>query len=192
MDLVVASPGFVAFLILLALVGAARIAELLVARRHTQSAALRGEKPQKEPAFIAMVLLHVLPFVLAPVEVIVFDRPFLPALFGACAALMALLACARVWTLRTLGERWNVRIVKPDAVVVAGPYRFVRHPNYAIVIAELLVLPLAHTALLTSVVVSALNAVVLWKRIPAEERVLFSLPGYAEVMGKKPRFIPGL
>lgn len=184
--------SFVAFLALLAVVGAARVAELLVARRHTAAAAARGEKPQREPAFVAMVALHVLPFALAPLEVIAFDRPFIAPLFAACAASMAALAAARVWTLRTLGARWNVRIVKPDAVVTAGPYRFVRHPNYAIVIAELFVLPLAHTAWLTCLVVTALNAAVLARRIPAEERVLFSLPGYAEAMGSKPRFLPFL
>ena len=184
--------GFLAFLVVLALMGAARVAELLVARRLTAQARVRGEQPQREPAFVAMVVLHVLPFVLAPLEVIVFDRPFVPALFAVCTAALAVLAGMRVWTLRTLGARWNVRIVKPDVVIDAGPYRYVRHPNYAIVIAELFVLPLLHTAWMTCVLVSALNALVLARRIPAEERVLFELPGYAQAMGGKPRFLPRL
>lgn len=182
--------GLVAFLVVLGLVGAARVAELLVARRLTGRARERGARPEREPIFVVMVVLHALPFALAPLEVILLERPFVPGLFVGGTLALVLLAGLRVWTLRTLGARWNVRIVKPDAVVATGPYRFVRHPNYAIVIAELLVLPLLHTAWLTCVVVSALNAFVLSRRIPAEERVLFSLPGYAEVMGSKRRFLP--
>ena len=184
--------GFVAFLILLALMGAARIAELLVARRLTQGAAARGARPQREPVFVVMVMLHALPFVLAPLEVIVRQPPFRAGLFVGCALALLLLAGLRVWTLRTLGAMWNVRIVEPAAVVVAGPYRFVRHPNYAIVIAELFVLPLAHSCFITLAILSSLNALVLFSRIRAEERVLFGLPGYAEKMGPKKRFIPGL
>lgn len=180
------------FLVVLALMAIARIAELRVARRATAVARARGEAPRREPIFVVMVVLHTLPFVLAPLEVIVLERPFVPALFLAGTVALVLLALARVWTLRTLGARWNVRIVKPDAVVVEGPYRFVRHPNYAIVIAELAVLPLVHTAWLTSLALSALNAFVLWRRIPAEERVLFEVPGYQEAMGKKKRLLPGL
>ena len=182
--------GDALFLALLALVGAARVAELLVARRLTQAARARGAPPERERAFAAMVALHVLPFVAAPVEVIALDRPFHAPVFTACAVLLALLAVARVWTLRTLGGRWNVRIVQPDVVVDTGPYRWVRHPNYAIVIVELLVLPLAHGAWITALVVSALNALVLRRRIPAEERVLAAVPGYTERMGAKPRFLP--
>jgi methyltransferase len=185
-----AAHGFEAFALVLTAVGAARVAELLVARRLTQQARARGEVPQREPIFVVMVLLHTLPFVLAPLEVIVFDRPFSAPLFVAAAVLLVALGLARVWTLRTLGAMWNVRIVKPAHVVVAGPYRWVRHPNYAIVIAELFVIPLLHCAWLTCVTLSLLNAFVLWRRIPAEERVLFALPGYAEQMGNKPRFLP--
>ncbi len=161
-----------------------------MARRRTQAARARGEAPQAEPVFALMVVLHVLPFVLAPVEVIALDRPFRPVLFAVCALALAGLGVLRVWTLRTLGARWNVRIVKPDAVVDDGPYRFIRHPNYAVVIGELFFLPLAHGAWITCLVVGALNAWVLSRRIPAEEEVLRSLPGYAERMGKKPRFLP--
>lgn len=184
--------GFIAFLILLTLMGAARVGELLVARRLTKQAGERGARPQREPIFVVMVVLHVLPFVLAPLEVIVRDPPFYPALFAVCAGLLFVLALLRVWTLRTLGDMWNVRIVEPAAVVVEGPYKLIRHPNYAIVIAELFVLPLAHTCVITCAVLTILNAVVLAVRIPAEEKVLFGLPGYADKMGPKKRFVPGL
>jgi methyltransferase len=184
--------GFVAYLVLLTAMGAARIAELVVARRLTAQAAVRGARPQREPIFVVMVVLHVLPFVLGPLEVVWLERAFSTTLFAVSTAALIVLGLLRVWTLSTLGARWNVRIVQPDAIVVAGPYRYVRHPNYAIVVAELVFLPLAHGCWATLVVVSALNAVVLFFRIRAEERVLFSLPGYAEQMGTKKRFVPGV
>lgn len=184
--------GFLAYLALLTVMGGARIAELVVAKRLTTRAGARGAAPQREPIFVVMVLLHVLPFVLGPLEVVLLERRFVPWLFGVSVVALALLGIARVWTLRTLGEMWNVRIVEPSTVVVAGPYRFIRHPNYAIVIAELVFMPLAHGCVITLTVLTLLNALVLFFRIRAEERVLFSLPGYAERMGGKKRFIPGL
>jgi methyltransferase len=180
------------YILMLVVMAMARIIELLVAKRLTARAATRGAAPKPEPVFVVMVVLHILPFVLGPAEYW-WRRPHIPGplLAGSCAALLVLLGL-RVWTLSTLGTRWNVRIVEPDAVVVAGPYRFIRHPNYAIVIAELFFMPLAGACFFTLVVVSTLNALVLFSRIRAEERVLFALPGYAEKMGPKKRFIPGV
>lgn len=186
------APGFVAFAALLALMAIARIVELLWAKRLTAKAGERGAAPKREPIFVVMVMLHVLPFVLGPAEALLLDRPFRPVLFAVAGVALLLLAVGRLWTLRTLGEMWNVRIVEPAAVVVAGPYRFIRHPNYAVVIAELFIMPLAHGCFLTMGVLTSLNALVLFVRIRAEEKVLFSLPGYAEAMGGKKRFIPGV
>lgn len=182
--------GLVAFLALLALVGAARVGELLVARRYTRAAQERGEAPKREPAFVLMVALHTVPFWMAPLEVVLLERPFVPWLALASGLVLALAGALRVWTLKSLGARWNVRIVKPDLVVTSGPYAFIRHPNYLVVILELLALPLFHAAYLTCAVVTVVNAIVLSLRIPAEERVLFEVPGYADAMRDKPRFLP--
>lgn len=182
--------GWGLFLGVLAVVGAARVAELLHARRLTSAAAQRGARPQREPMFAVMVALHTVPFWAAPLEVIALDRPFTPWLAAIAIAFLVVAGAARVWTLRTLGARWNVRIVAPDAIVATGPYAHVRHPNYAIVIVELFALPLVHGAWITCVACTTLNAIVLASRIPAEERVLFAIPGYREAMGDKPRFVP--
>jgi methyltransferase len=186
------NPNWAALLGLLAVVAAARIIELVHARTLTSKAAARGAAPAREPVFVVMVVLHTLPFVLCPLEVWWCQRSFSPALFAVSAGLLLLLLPMRIWTLRTLGSRWNVRIVQPDAVVTNGPYRFIRHPNYAVVIAELLLIPLAHGTWISWLVVNVLNAWVLSKRIPAEEKVLFAMPGYADAMGHKKRFVPGL
>jgi len=80
----------------------------------------------------------------------------------------------RVWVIATLGERWTTRIiVLPEApLVAAGPYRFVSHPNYCVVAAEILVLPLVFGLVWYGVVFSVLNGLVLWLRIRTENAAL--------------------
>ena len=93
--------------------------------------------------------------------------------------LFAVLQIGRVWVIRSLGDRWTTRIiVKPGAPLVRrGPYRFVNHPNYLIVTAEIAVLPLVFGLWQIAVLFSALNAIVLTVRIRAETRALASLRG---------------
>jgi len=173
-------------------VGVARIAELIVAKRYTEHADARGEQPKPEPIFKVMVFLHVLPFVLSPIEVLWLQPTFQPVLAGVATVALAAATVMRVWTLSTLGRNWNVRIVSPETVITSGPYAYIRHPNYAIVITELLFIPLFGGAYITCAVLTLLNAFVLARRIPAEEKVLFSMPGYEEAFGSKARFIPGV
>jgi methyltransferase len=80
----------------------------------------------------------------------------------------------RFWVMRTLGSRWTTRIiVLPDAPLVsAGPYRFLSHPNYAVVVGEIAVLPLVLNLPLVALVFTVLNAMVLAIRIRAENRAL--------------------
>ncbi|MEO6361268.1 MAG: isoprenylcysteine carboxylmethyltransferase family protein, partial [Sphingomicrobium sp.] len=85
-----------------------------------------------------------------------------------------LLQLGRIWVLRTLGARWTTRIiVLPGAPLVRdGPFRFVSHPNYLIVIGEIAILPLAFGLWEVAAIFSLLNAAVLAIRIKAEERAL--------------------
>ncbi|MFL6765302.1 MAG: isoprenylcysteine carboxylmethyltransferase family protein [Sphingomicrobium sp.] len=85
-----------------------------------------------------------------------------------------LIEAGRIWMLASLGERWTTRIiVLTDAPLVSrGPYRWVNHPNYLVVVAEILVLPLVFGLWRTALVFSLLNAVLLVVRIRAENRAL--------------------
>ena len=144
--------------------------------------------------FPLMALLHTA-LVFAPaVEVVAAGRPFLPWLGLASLTALALATSLRVWTLRTLGASWNVRIVKPQdqAVVTVGPYAWIRHPNYLAVIVEVAAVPLFHTAWVSAVLLSGLNAFVLFHRIRREEQVLQTIPEWREAMARRPRLIPGL
>ena len=80
----------------------------------------------------------------------------------------------RAWVLATLGARWTTRIVvvPGEELVKRGPYRWVRHPNYLVVIGEIATLPLVFGLVWYALLFSILNAGVLWVRIRAEECAL--------------------
>ncbi len=81
----------------------------------------------------------------------------------------------RWWCITSLGHRWNTRVVVVPGLplVTRGPYRWFRHPNYVAVVVEGLALPLVHTAWVTALAFTVLNAVLLLRyRIPSEERAL--------------------
>jgi methyltransferase len=138
-----------------------------------------------------MVVVHTLfPFACVG-EVLILKRPF-PGALGLAALAVSLGAQAlRWWAITTLGWRWNTRIivVPGSSPVTGGPYRFLRHPNYLAVILEMASIPLVHGAWLTALVFSALNAVLLAVRIPAEERALGQ--PYAEAFEGRSRLLPG-
>ena len=89
-------------------------------------------------------------------------------------AVFGVLQVLRMWNIRTLGEHWTTRImVLPGAPLVRrGPYRWVRHPNYWVVVGEIAVLPLAFGLPEVAVVFTVLHAMVLFVRIRAEEAAL--------------------
>ena len=173
--------------VVLVLTALLRLNELRVS-----SARRRDRAVPSEAIYPLMVLVHVALFVLTPLEVLLLDRPFLPALAAVAMLVLAGAVALRVWVLRSLGSAWNVRVVRPDHIVSSGPYALVRHPNYVVVVLELLAIPLIHTAWITAAALSVLNWVVLAVRIRGEERVLFDIPEYRKAMSGVPRFIPTL
>jgi methyltransferase len=93
----------------------------------------------------------------------------------------------RIWVLATLGRRWTTRIIiLPGApLVTGGPFRFLRHPNYTVVIGEIAVLPLVFGLIGVAVVFSVLNAAMLWVRIGSESRALYGLAADARPPRKR-------
>jgi methyltransferase len=187
------------FLTLTAAVAAERVAELAWSRLHERRMARRGGSVVREPAYAAMVALHTGTLIAAPIEAWLRGGPSSPALRALAYAGIGGLAAAtalRIWTLRTLGDSWSTRVTRfaggGRRIVTSGPYRYIRHPNYLAVMLELASLPLAGGALVTALAATALNALVLSRRIPLEERELAADPAWRAAMLPRPRFLPRL
>jgi methyltransferase len=184
----------IAYLALLLAVALLRLVELRISKRHQASMVSRGAAKVNEPRFRWMVVLHTVVLLGAALEVVFLHRPFLPILATVMFLIFLAANAMRWWVIRTLGEHWNVQVMDSTrlGVVTTGPFRFVRHPNYAAVFAEMLALPLIHTAWITAIAGSLAHIAVLAQRLSTEERVLFANPDYRAAMSGKPRFLPGL
>jgi methyltransferase len=165
----------VAYALLIAAVAVERIAELVVSQRNLSWSRDRGGVEFGARHYPAMVALHSALLVGCLVEATY--RPFLPALGWPMLAIVLAAQGLRWWCITTLGHQWNTRVVViPDAPRVAGgPYRFFSHPNYVAVVIEGFALPLVHTAWITAVVFTVLNALVLRTRIGVENTALARL-----------------
>ena len=154
--------------LILALVTLQRVGELWLSNRNTKRLLERGAHEVAPSHYPLIVVVHVLWLAslwwLAPGQPINFFW----------LALYLLLQVARVWVLRTLGERWTTRIIiLPGApLVTGGPYRFVNHPNYVVVAGEIAVLPLVFGFWDLALIFSLLNGAVLATRISAEDGAL--------------------
>ncbi len=161
-------------LVFVALVAFERLAELIISRSNQQRLLARGGFEVGASHYPFMVALHVA-WLASVAAWAAFTPPHLNMNFLAAYVLVQPL---RFWVMSTLGEYWTTRIIMvPDAPLIAhGPYRFVKHPNYIIVIAEIALLPLALGATMIALVFSLLNAAMLWVRIRAENAALAQRP----------------
>ena len=187
-----ASPAFVVFAGLLLATGVMRLTEAVVSTRRLRR---RSAPLIAEPGlFPLMAFLH-LALVFGPLaEVVWLERPFVPFLAAPAATILLLATLLRIWTLRTIGRAWNVRVLRPaaDEIATTGPYAWIRHPNYLVVILEIAALPLLHTAWVSCLTLSAVNVFVLYHRVRVEEAQLGELPAWREAMSSRARWIPGL
>ena len=156
---------------ILGFVTAQRLIELPIARANTARLLAAGGREVAPGHYPLIVALHATWLVC--LWWFALGRPIhigLLILFG-------LVELGRVWVLQTLGPRWTTRIVivPGERLVARGPYRFVDHPNYLVVIAELLILPLVFGLWQIALIFSLLNALILIVRIRAENRALESL-----------------
>ena len=167
--------AYTAYLLLLAGTSVERLIELRVSNRNAQWAFAQGGRETGRGHFGPMVVLHTGLILACALEPLLAGRPFIAALAVPAAVLALASQALRWWCIGTLGRRWNTRIVVVPGLplVRRGPYRFLPHPNYVVVVLEGIALPLVATAWGTALVFTVLNAVLLLGfRIPAEERAL--------------------
>jgi len=166
----------IAYTLFVLAVGVERLVEMAVSQRNLAWAYARGGREHGRGHYPAMVLLHVALLVGCVAEVWVFDRPFLPVLGWTMVVVVLGTQALRWWCISSLGRRWNTRIVVIPGLPLVdhGPYRWLRHPNYVAVVVEGIALPMVHTAWITAVTFTVLNALLLRVRIRAEEDALTS------------------
>ncbi|MEZ4217473.1 MAG: isoprenylcysteine carboxylmethyltransferase family protein [Myxococcota bacterium] len=182
----------VAYLGLLALVGAERLVELALSRRNAARAFARGGVELGRGHFGAMRALHAGFLASCALEVVLLDRGFDPRVGFPMLALALAAQALRYWAIASLGDRWNVRVivVPGEPVVTTGPYRWLRHPNYAAVALEGVALPLVHGAWCTAIAFTLLDAWLLRTRIAVEERALAEHCDGDARLGDRPRLVP--
>lgn len=165
----------VAYTLLIAAVAVERLAELVVSQRNLKWSKARGGIEFGAGHYPVMVVLHTALLVGCLVEAS--HREFIPALGWTMFAVAIGAQVLRWWCITTLGPQWNTRVVVvPNAGrVTGGPYRFMSHPNYVAVVVEGIALPLVHTAWITALVFTVLNAALLWTRISVENKALRTL-----------------
>jgi methyltransferase len=155
-------------IVILALVTAQRLAELVIARRNTAALLANGGCEVGAAHYPVIVLFHAT--WLLGLWILARGQEVNLLLLGVFVILQA----TRVWVLATLGPRWTTRIiVMPDKpLVMGGPFKFMKHPNYAVVAAEIFVLPLAFGLYGFAVITGIVNLAILAYRISVEENAL--------------------
>ena len=155
--------------ILVILVAVQRLIELWVARRNTKRLLARGGQEVGRRHYPAIIALHGAWLL----SVFLLGDPDGGVLWLALGAFLVL-QTIRVWVVLSLGEYWTTRIITlpGEPLVKRGPYRFLRHPNYAVVVGEIALLPIAFGLWKTALIFSLLNGAILWVRIRAEESAI--------------------
>ena len=157
--------------LILALVTMQHLGELWLAARNTRRLLARGAREVSAAHYPLIVAVHT-----AWLAALWWLAPGRPIHVG-WLALFVLLQFARIWVVASLGERWTTRIIiLPNAplFVRRGPYRFVAHPNYLVVIGEIAALPMVFGLWEVALAFSLLNAAVLLIRVRAENAALAS------------------
>lgn len=155
--------------LILGLVTLQRMGELVWSRRNERRLRDAGAVEAERSHYPLLVLLHAgwLAAMLALIPAETLPDPWLLAAYVAVQGL-------RLWTMASLGPYWTTRILTLPGVplVRRGPYRWLRHPNYVVVVAEVALLPLVFGALGIALIFSAANLILLAIRIRAEDAAL--------------------
>lgn len=154
---------FIGFIIFL------RLAELVVAKRNEQWAKKRGAVEHGQSHYPFIVLLHIM-FIISMIAEYMYKGGY----FNLIMLLVFFVVCViKVWIIASLGKYWNTKILRVPGseFIKKGPYKLFRHPNYFIVICEIIIIPMVYNLYFTAIIFTILNAVMLTIRIGVEEEV---------------------
>jgi methyltransferase len=159
-----------------ALVATQRLLELILARRNERRARAKGAVERGRGHYPLIVAMHTSWLVSTLAEGF-WRGAVLPVFWPLLLALFLLVQLLRYWAVFSLSESWNTKIliVPGTRPVRRGPYRYLNHPNYVVVVVEILAFPLIFGAWMTALVFTVLNASLLYVRIREENRALAEL-----------------
>ncbi|MBS1493807.1 MAG: isoprenylcysteine carboxyl methyltransferase [Bacteroidetes bacterium] len=163
------------FIVVIGIVILQRLVELVISKKNEKWLLANGAIEYGASHYKYIVLLHTFFFISIIVEFIVFDRgKDLNILNYSFLVFFILLQLGRVWVLSSLGKYWNTKIfrIKDRQLIKKGPYKFLKHPNYVVVVLEIAVLPLTFNLYYTGIIFTILNALMLSVRIKEENKVL--------------------
>lgn len=172
-----------------------RLFELRLAKQNLKKRMSEpGLQIAKEPFFFLFVILHSSFLVAVPLEIIVLTRNFELWIGLVCLLIYTICLIMRISVLTTLKENWNVKVVydpnSKESISTTGLYKYIRHPNYLIVVLEIAAISLFHGAYFSFLFFSTCNFIILYFRIRQEESGLLQNPYYASHFTDKKRFIP--
>ncbi|MED2968441.1 hypothetical protein ES066_01485 [Bacillus subtilis] len=161
------------FWLLIAILIVQRAAEMAVARQNEQKVKKQGAIEFGESHYPYIITMHILFFLSLMAEVLLMNKQPSSWWLGIAAVILSV-QIVRYWALCSLGAYWNTKILVVPGVelVKKGPYKWMKHPNYAVVILEILLIPLLYQAYVTMCLFSIFNAVLLSVRIRAEDKAL--------------------
>lgn len=162
---------FIIFIIFLLL---QRLFELYIAKRNEKWMLERGAVEFGQVHYKWFVLMHILFFFSIITEVVFHSFQQEINISWIFVWLFIMMQLARIWCIGSLGRFWNTKIIVLENVILIkkGPYRWVRHPNYIIVLIELFVIPFMFHAYFTAIIFPTLHILLLMIRIPEEEKAL--------------------
>jgi len=166
------------YLALIGLIAVQRIGELILSNRHVRALEARGAREVGRKHFPLMVIVHSAFLVSSALEPWVADRHFLPVVGGTALVVLVMAQLIRLWTMRSLGVLWTTRVMAVPGIerVTSGPYRWLRHPVYWVVVAEMAAVPMVLGSWVTATVFGLLHLAVIATRIRVENRVLDAMP----------------
>lgn len=147
-----------------------RLSELVIAKRNTAKLVAKGAHEVGASHYPVMVMMH--SAWIACLVLLGYDQS---VAFG-WLAVFVVLQIFRVWILGSLGSRWTTRIIiLNEPLVVRGPFKYFSHPNYMLVVAEIIVAPMVLGLVWVAVIFTVLNGAMLWVRIGVEHKALAPL-----------------
>lgn len=172
-----------------------RLLELRISKKNLkEKLKLSNTEIHEEKYFFLFVLLHTSFLIFIPVEIEFLSREFQNPFGYTFLALYLLCLFMRFSILSSLKANWNVKLVfdkdSSESVTTTGIYKYIRHPNYLVVILEIISIPMIYNAYFSMILFSILNAFLLSFRIKKEESILFQNPYYTKHFANKKRFIP--